>query len=124
VFVAILLRVVLGRGGISVHAVDNSLPFLLGPSALPKLQQLPRLDFEQSALNRGGAAQPPQQAPDRPLLGKLEVVGLGGSASTQARCAAWLSGHKPQVVALALAKRFAHHGDCICVCAWRAQFER
>ena len=40
----------------------------------------------------------------RPLFGKLDVVGIrGGAAADQAR----LSGHKPQMVAIALAYRSA-----------------
>ena len=46
--------------------------------------------------------------PHRPLLGKLEVVGIRRrTAADQAR----LSSHKPQMVAVAFALRFADDGD-------------
>ena len=46
----------------------------------------------------------------RPLLGKLDVVGIGGAApADQAR----LRGHQPQMVAIALTHRLANDGNFI-----------
>ena len=46
----------------------------------------------------------------RPLLGKLDVVGIGrGAPADEAR----LSGHKPQMVAIALTHRFADDGNFV-----------
>ena len=46
----------------------------------------------------------------RPLLGKLDVVGIGGGAAADE---ARLSGHILEVFAVALAHRFADDGDLI-----------
>jgi hypothetical protein len=49
-------------------------------------------------------------APYRPLLRKLDVVGIRrGATANKAR----LSGHEPQMVAIALADGFAYYGDFI-----------
>ena len=49
-------------------------------------------------------------APHRPLLGKLDVVGIGrGAPADETR----LGGHKPQMVAIALAHRFADDGNFV-----------
>ena len=46
--------------------------------------------------------------PHRPLLGKLDVVGIRrGPPADETR----LRGHKPQMVAIAFAHRFADDGD-------------
>jgi hypothetical protein len=55
VLVLILVGVVFRRDGI---AVDNAVPGLMSSSALPELKQVPGLDLEQAALDRGGTAQP------------------------------------------------------------------
>ena len=47
-------------------------------------------------------------APHRPLLGKLDVVGIGRGAAADE---AGLSGHEAQMVAVALAHRLANDGD-------------
>ena len=46
----------------------------------------------------------------RPLLGKLDVVGIRRGAAADE---AWLSSHKFQMVAIALADGFAYYGDFI-----------
>ena len=46
----------------------------------------------------------------RPVLGKLDVVGIRGGATADE---AWLSGHKPQMVAIALAYGFAKDSDLL-----------
>jgi hypothetical protein len=51
--------VLLGREGVSVHAVDDLLAVLMSLSPPPKLKQVFRLDSEQAALDSGGATQPP-----------------------------------------------------------------
>ena len=48
--------------------------------------------------------------PHRQLLGKLDVVRIRRSSSANE---ARLSGHKPQVFAIALSHRFADYGDCL-----------
>ena len=46
----------------------------------------------------------------RPVLGELDVVGIRRGAAAEE---AWLSSHKFQMVAIALADRFAYYGDFI-----------
>ena len=50
---------VLCPGGISADVVDDVLALPMGQSSLPEVQQMAGLDLEQSALDRGGTAQPP-----------------------------------------------------------------
>ena len=47
-------------------------------------------------------------APHRPLLGKLDMVGIAGAAATDE---AGLTGHEPEMVAIALAHGFANDVD-------------
>src|SRR5438552_943568 len=56
------LRWIASGNCIAVETVDELLSLLMGMSRAPKLQHMPGLDFEQAALDRRGATQPPQRA--------------------------------------------------------------